>query len=102
MIKWYKVGMANIFFISGVGFHLYVFLWQWHVGGSVKQKLKTFLTGESTVNMTGMLLHLFTLYFTCQELAVHKSDLHFSDTSGGHSRYEIVKTTIKFIYSVNR
>ncbi|CBY10266.1 unnamed protein product [Oikopleura dioica] len=80
-----SIGMANIFFISGVGFHLYVFLWQWHVGGSVKQKLKTFLTGESTVNTTGMLLHLFTLYFTCQELAVHKSDLHFSDTSGGHS-----------------
>ncbi|CAG5108202.1 Oidioi.mRNA.OKI2018_I69.chr1.g3682.t1.cds [Oikopleura dioica] len=32
-----------------------------------------------------MFLHLFTLYFTCQELAVHKSDLHFSDKSGDHS-----------------
>lgn len=73
------------FILSGIGYHSYVWLWQYNLGRKTKAKFESCSSSNYVHHFTGIALYTFTLYYTCQEIAAHKNDLPFSETSAAAS-----------------
>jgi len=80
-----SIGIAIPFMLSGIGYHIYIWLWHFKLPKKARVKFEASSSCNYVHHFTGIALYTFTLYYTCQELAAHKNDLPFSESSAAAS-----------------